>query len=50
MSISFIADNPAISIVREAIIRRKRLKNCSWLRKGKNRINKKIPPVTRVEE
>lgn len=50
MSISVIADNPAISIVREAIISRKELKNCNWFKKGKKRIKRKIPPVTSVDE
>jgi len=50
MSISFMADRPAISMVREAIIIKNKLKRWSWFRNGKNRIRRKIPPVTRVEE
>lgn len=50
MSFSAIADNPAMSIVKEAVMRIRGLKSLNLLREGKKRMRRNTPAVTRVEE
>lgn len=47
---SVIAENPAMNIVNEAIIRSDGWNNFKDIRRGENRIRRKTPAVTRVEE
>jgi len=47
---SAIALSPAITMVKEAMRRRVGLNNGDWDKNGKNRIRRKTPAVTRVDE
>jgi hypothetical protein len=45
-----MADIPAKNIVIEAEIKRNGLNHLSFVKNGKNRMSRKTPAVTRVEE